>query len=268
MSKVKFFGGAAAQQDLSTGNAPHDQIQIKSNSNEVHKSQSETKVLRSKLKILRKTRGYTLEKLSQLTGISPSYLSRLEAGDRRLNTDLIQRLAQVFDCSPAALLQDDLGAPSSEEGFDGSTAICRRDLPIYKLGPYREVGNIPSEQSSDGGVGSYFYMDNPIDWAYRPVQLEHVPGAFAVYLSKPQFSPVYDEGELLLVHPSKPLTKDCAVMVVKQDDSAILAQFGGWEKDSALLVSYATLVPRVAQVPMQKSDLKAIYRIIGTVEYP
>ncbi|MDR0753696.1 MAG: helix-turn-helix transcriptional regulator, partial [Holosporaceae bacterium] len=38
------------------------------------------------LKYLRKRSGYTLETLSEITSISISYLSRLEAGSRRLNT--------------------------------------------------------------------------------------------------------------------------------------------------------------------------------------
>ena len=58
------------------------------------------------LKFLRKKDGYTLETLSQVTNVSISYLSRLESGSRRLNTDLIRRLAHAFRCSPAELLQE------------------------------------------------------------------------------------------------------------------------------------------------------------------
>ena len=56
------------------------------------------------LKFLRKKNGYTLETLSQVTNVSISYLSRLESGSRRLNTDLIRRLAHAFRCSPAESL--------------------------------------------------------------------------------------------------------------------------------------------------------------------
>lgn len=58
------------------------------------------------LKYLRKKSGYTLETLSEVTKISISYLSRLESGSRRLNTDLIRRLSIAFQCDPAELLQE------------------------------------------------------------------------------------------------------------------------------------------------------------------
>ena len=58
------------------------------------------------LKYLRKRSGYTLETLSEITSISISYLSRLESGSRRLNTDLIKRLSHAFGCTPSELLQE------------------------------------------------------------------------------------------------------------------------------------------------------------------
>ena len=58
------------------------------------------------LKYLRKRSGYTLESLADVTNISISYLSRLESGARRLNTDLIRRLSHAFSCDPAELLNE------------------------------------------------------------------------------------------------------------------------------------------------------------------
>ncbi|WHY76775.1 helix-turn-helix transcriptional regulator [Neobacillus sp. WH10] len=51
----------------------------------------------SKLKGLRKDKGYSLTKLSKLTGISKSYLSLIERGiQRNPSLDILEKLAKTF----------------------------------------------------------------------------------------------------------------------------------------------------------------------------
>ncbi len=46
------------------------------------------------VRFLRKRRNRTIADLASRAGISPSHLSRLEHGQRRLNTDLMGRIAK------------------------------------------------------------------------------------------------------------------------------------------------------------------------------
>lgn len=274
MSKINFTTGSqlettvGSQDDLSPVNDTIDSALTTRRASHAVQTKSIRPI--SKLKSLRKAEGYTLEQLSQLTGISPSYLSRLEAGDRRLNTDLIQRLSEVFQCSPADLLQ----TPGTE-GRSGHTSqprrnkvfLFQRDLPVYAIRANEEVDNIPIGAANDAQPIYSIYDDEPVDWAFRPAQLGQVSSAFAVYLTQPSFGPKYDEGELLLIHPSKPLTKGCASLAIRRDNSITLGQFNGWLNDELELSSYSTNKNSSSRtVTLKKSELKALYRIIGTLE--
>ncbi|MHA3980568.1 helix-turn-helix domain-containing protein [Halovulum sp. GXIMD14794] len=59
---------------------------------------------------LRQTRGLSLAQLARQAGMSQSYLSQIERGDRRTNADLLQRLAAALDVEVAELLAP--GRPS------------------------------------------------------------------------------------------------------------------------------------------------------------
>src|SRR3990167_1491006 len=56
------------------------------------------------LRDIRLSRDMTLEELAEVSGLSPSYLSRLESGSRRLNVDTINRLSDALRCEPSDLL--------------------------------------------------------------------------------------------------------------------------------------------------------------------
>ena len=60
--------------------------------------------LANQIRELRRDRGWTLEHLSERSKISVSTLQRLEVGDRRINSEHLDSLAQAFRCAPADIL--------------------------------------------------------------------------------------------------------------------------------------------------------------------
>lgn len=60
--------------------------------------------LKSGLRDQRLKRGLSLVELARLTGLTASYLSRLENGSRRLNSDIIKTISEALRCKPADLL--------------------------------------------------------------------------------------------------------------------------------------------------------------------
>lgn len=71
----------------------------------------------SKIRNLRKRKGLTLEDLSGITGISVSYLSRIEAKSRRLNSDTLGRISAALGCHAAELLDDVLSHQREDSPF-------------------------------------------------------------------------------------------------------------------------------------------------------
>ena len=55
---------------------------------------------------------------------------------------------------------------------------------------------------------------DPVDWVVRPEQLQNVRDAFAVYVIGSSMEPRYEQGDLILVHPSRPASRDQDVLLL------------------------------------------------------
>jgi transcriptional regulator with XRE-family HTH domain len=65
----------------------------------------------ARLKKLRRERNWTLDDLAGHSGLSKSYLSRLESGDRQASIAAVLTLSRLFGVSMAALFDDEPDAP-------------------------------------------------------------------------------------------------------------------------------------------------------------
>ena len=184
------------------------------------------------LRELRLQRGLTLEELSELSKLSPSYLSRLESGSRRLNVDTIERLSTALACEPSELLtaaraagswapQAWMGGPSpysapSHAAYPSATP-AQSQLPVY--------GNTP---------GSPIDFSAPISMITSPPELMGVPGAFALVVCDDRMSPRYHQGDRVLIHPGRPLTPRSTAVVVTKANQAIIGEFIAWHPISEI----------------------------------
>lgn len=218
----------------------------------------------SSLKILRRARAMTLEDLSEKTGISPSYLSRLEGGERRLNTDLLGKLSSVLACEPGDLLGHPPSMSATAVGLvDSSKGQAKdaykrlafeKDLPVYRLASDAAYCTSDDEpRRVDFNVAA--------DWTYRPHELADLPKAFGIVLVDSGFSPRFEAGDTLFVHPSRPLSLGCLVFVTCNEDLADLGIFNGWAPDG-LLLKPVNKVGAEGRL-IQKAKLRNIYRIVG-----
>jgi transcriptional regulator with XRE-family HTH domain len=75
----------------------------------------------------RQRRGLSIEELARRSRTSPSQISKLERGERRLTLDWMSRLAKALSCRREDLLPNDLeGAPSSGSGGPLDRELLRR----------------------------------------------------------------------------------------------------------------------------------------------
>lgn len=219
------------------------------------------------LRELRIRAGFTLEELADLTQMSPSYLSRLESGTRRLNADILQRLSFALACNPGDLLpyQNNTYGINKAVESEANTAGAptQKDLPVYRLaGTMKDHGQI--------------YADVAENWISRPAELTGVMGAFACVIKDANFGPRYNDGDKILLHPTAPLSSQCSVLAVTNDNQAYIGRFVSWDKDSAatnpstltldVIMGKTSEAPRTERVTFDRSKLKGTYRIIGTFE--
>lgn len=61
----------------------------------------------TRLKKIRTAKGYSVYKLSQLSGVSETHIRDLERGDRNPSLDTVERIANVFGISLSEILNED-----------------------------------------------------------------------------------------------------------------------------------------------------------------
>lgn len=89
----------------------------------------------TRIRQLREQRGLTGTKLAELLGISPQYYYDLERGARRLNEDIIVKLADILGVSSDYLLgrTDDPTPPEKRNAAVETLAAHRTDDPMADL---------------------------------------------------------------------------------------------------------------------------------------
>lgn len=243
---------------VSLGNAPQQNLKNKVALRKRKKSKHPLREFRIK-------RGFTLEELAELTRLSPSYLSRLESGTRRLNADVLHRLALVLSCHPGDLLMHDSHSSrfisqSTAMNEQTSIAMVPQDLPLYSM---RNEGNC---QIID--------FDHTTEWLPRPPELLGVAGSFAFAVSDDSLGQRYRKNDHVLAHPNKSLSPGCSIIVITRNDQTLIGQFVNWKNETNPIAD--TIVIRLTErignedcmkeISLSKSNIKASYRIIGIME--
>lgn len=82
------------------------------------------------LKILRKNRGLTLTQVADMTGLSQSFLTRLERGERGLTVSTAKKLAYAYDVSINELLRNDTFDANSIESMRLQINTIDQDMAI------------------------------------------------------------------------------------------------------------------------------------------
>lgn len=161
------------------------------------------------LKYLRKRSGYTLETLSEITSISISYLSRLESGSRRLNTDLIRRLSHAFRCEPAELLQEvshdsHIVTPvefNKRRRQEHASRESNNNIPLYRF----------SKQQDDEAFA--IKTCSPSEWRLCPTELSSKSDVIAVK-AETHFQPHFSSSSTLYLEASGNLSPESTVIIL------------------------------------------------------
>ncbi len=86
------------------------------------------------IKALREQKHITGKDLAQRIGLSQSQMSRLEQGKRRIDTEILIRIAEALDVSPAAFFKD------TPQDAPALTPRRQKDLDVSHL--HRELGRL------------------------------------------------------------------------------------------------------------------------------
>ena len=241
------------------------------------------------LRLLRRIRGLTLEELSEQVGISVSYLSRIESGNRRVTEPLLFKLSELLQCDPTEILS--VEPPEKQIASLGFTSLSfhRKNQP-EKVSELMELLEKVAGQLQDSTTSlpkipvftSHYFKNNPwtshstseistldgvplsepSDWLPCPPELTTVQNAFAYSVVNDEMAPRYNPGDIVFANPQKPLMPGCFALVIRNDDTAALRQFVKSNGDTFTLKSYQEGKDEI----LPASAIKGIYRIVGSRE--
>jgi len=197
---------------------------------------------------LREALGLSQSALARRIGVTPQAIQQLEDGKVR-DPRYIVALAEVLGVAPSALAGRREAPPGPVYPIRHEP-LGRKDLPVYA--------------SAQGGPdGSMVISYDPIEWRERPSILENVPDAFAMYVVNDSMEPRYRQGDLLLVHPRRPVRPGNDVLCVKVSENrehvAMIKQLVRMNAKEIVLLQFN---PR-REIVVKRSELASLHRVLG-----
>lgn len=222
-------------------------------------------------------RGLSMKEASEAMGRNHAYLQQyLERGvPVVLPEDAREALAPVLGVKPQELRE--YAEDVVKEQFKRFTGGSVNDNSPVRPSPRSAVpmrarassDRLPVLGSAEGGAdGNSPWNGDVVDYVPRPANLAGVPQAYAIYVYGSSMEPRYFPGEILYVHPVRPPTAGCFVLVQlkpKSDGdppSALLKMF--MKKTANKLVLRQFNPDRTFDVKL--SDVVAMHRIVGSGE--
>jgi len=198
---------------------------------------------------LREALGLSQSALARRIGVTPQAIQQLEDGKVR-DPRYIVALAEVLGVPPVALAGKGAAGGAGPVYPIRHEPLGRKDLPVYA--------------SAQGGPdGSMVFTYDPIEWRERPSILENVPDAFAMYVVNDSMEPRYRQGDLLLVHPRRPVRPGNDVLCVKvsenRDHVAMIKQLVRMNAREIVLLQFN---PR-REIIIKRKDLASLHRVLG-----
>lgn len=208
--------------------------------------------------------------LARRCKLAPSTLNRFLNNDRVTHTLSARTLAKIADASTLPLppaLGGSWGGGTSADSAPSGVRLTASGVALPEgarpggFGPGRDL---PVRGRAQAGPDGAVLLDpDPIDWTWRPAELQGARDAFAMFVTGASMGDILPEGATIFVHPNLPARPNDFVVVEKQGHIALIKRLVRRAGDNLILRQYNP--PR--DVTVKREDVLAIYRVIGAI-YP
>lgn len=134
-------------------------------------------------------------------------------------SDTLLAIASVLGCTSDALQGDPenlkpYGFEGAGENQGSTTGKSSAILIRRRAPPQIGASDLPVLGTAVGGQDGFFDLNGQVkDYIERPQQLFGIADAYAIYIEENSMEPRYMPGEVVYVHPGRPLTMGCFVVV-------------------------------------------------------
>jgi SOS-response transcriptional repressor LexA len=197
--------------------------------------------------------GWSASELARRCGVAPSTVNRFLHSERATHSLSGRTLAKVAQASglplPAALGGAEIPATAARmlpAGARPAALAGGRDLPV--------------RGRAEGGPDGAVTLDSePIDWTWRPAELQGARDAFAMFVTGTSMGEVLPEGTTVFVHPNLPPRPGDFVVVEKTSHEALVKRLVRRSQAGVTLRQYDP----ARDFDIARRDIHALYRVIG-----
>lgn len=229
----------------------------------------------------REARGWTQPYLAEVVGLDSSTINKIELGKSRVPRNFL-RIAAALGIEEDEALRVLNEARAQEEGAAPRPAAPPIMTPFRIKGsskPFGTPGVIPRMPTpplnktlpvlgyaAGGNTGAFRMSDVGSDTVLCPPQLEHVSGAYAVYVYGESMEPRFYPGETVYVHPRLPVARGDFVVVQLSDEGetepteGIIKQYIGQTDEGLILHQFTPESADLPPIPLAR--VRAIHKII------
>lgn len=203
----------------------------------------------------------SMKEASERIGRNHAYLQQyFERGiPAALPEEAREKLAEVIGVDPDILREN---APPSRPGSG-----VRR--PFIRLPPVNYADRIPVMGVGEGGgEGKSLWNGEVVDYVARPPALSGAPNGYATYVIGTSMEPRYHPGEMIFVHPGKPVAIGNYVLVqlkAPAEGEPPLALIKRLAKRTATKIVLEQFNPS-KQLEIPARDVVSIHRIVASGE--
>jgi SOS-response transcriptional repressor LexA len=144
----------------------------------------------------------------------------------------------------------------------------RPGLRVPTGGPFI-TDRMPVKGAGQGGSDGFFpWNGETVDYVSRPPQLAGTTEAYAVYVAGSSMEPRYIAGELVHIHPGKPVTPGAFVLVQLRPESegeTPRAFIKRLVRRTATKVTFEQFNPP-KEIDIKAAEVKSMHRIVGSAE--
>lgn len=204
-----------------------------------------------------------MKEVSLAAGLNETYV-RDALKRNRGKLENLRKVAAVLGHSPEWLTEDTPTPDAHDKGSRGTSfkpnivpgkdLVGARDFPIFG--------------AAQGGDGNVILSTDPVEYVKRPAILEGVPGAYGMLVSGDSMEPVYEQGDMLLIHPGLPPVRGRDAVFfdhfhggsIEGNAEAMVKRLVGWNTDEWHLKQFNP--PREWSV--LKGDWQKCHVVVGS----
>jgi len=141
--------------------------------------------------------------------------------------------------------------------------LSNHELKRNSLGTFGTLKDLPIHGRAQGGEeGNIGLEDHPIDWTYRPADLQGVHGAFAVFVTGNSMVPKYKNQDLAYIHPHQQPRRGRYALIETINHGGFIKQFDRWEKGTLVVQQFNP----AKELRFDREEIRNVMLVIGSLD--